>query len=51
MANILPMISAYLQILVIAVAFLIYLAAGITYALGWYLWEWWDRAFGDEGRA
>ena len=47
MTGILPMISAYLQILVIAVAFFVYLAAGLSWALGWYLFRAWETAGGE----
>ena len=51
MTDLIPMISAAALMLGIAVAFVVFLIVGITYALGWYLWELWGRAFGDEGRA
>ena len=40
----------WMALLVIAVAFVVYLAAGLFGVLGWYLFRCWEYAF-DEGRA
>ena len=49
MTDLIPMISAAALMLGIIVAFLIYLAAGVSWALSWYLFRAWELAF-DEGR-
>ena len=44
MTNLLPCLAANWLMLAIALAFLIFLAIGISFAVSWYLWCWVIRA-------